>query len=249
MTRIAVFSDSHGNAHALGKVVAALQRETFDNIVCLGDAIQGGPQPAECVALLRDLNAQVVMGNADHFLLHGAEEGDDTPPERLKKQLAVREWQRSKLSGDDLRFIETFQPTYEFRLDGMRTLLCFHGSPQSFDEVILPTTPEATFQKYLAGHLPSITCGGHTHMPQIRRIGASDSFFFNPGAVGFAYSSEQPEDNFKYDAFAEYAVLTAEDGRISLDLRRVPYDVNDVIRIYEDSGRPYADEVIGMYTR
>ena len=44
-------------------------------------------------------------------------------------------------------------------------------------------------------------------------------------------------------------MLTAEDGRISLDLRRVPYDVNDVIRIYEDSGRTYADEVIGMYTR
>ena len=54
-------------------------------------------------------------------------------------------------------------------------------------------------------------CGGHTHLQQIHQLG--DTLFFNPGSVGFAYSHQQPEDHFKASPWAEYAVLTYEDGR------------------------------------
>src|SRR5262249_58682821 len=44
--RIAVFSDIHGNCIALETILADLQHFSVDRMVCLGDAIQGGPQPA-----------------------------------------------------------------------------------------------------------------------------------------------------------------------------------------------------------
>ena len=43
-------------------------------MVCLGDAIQGGPQPAQVVSRLKELACPVVMGNADAWLLTGVED-------------------------------------------------------------------------------------------------------------------------------------------------------------------------------
>ena len=45
--RLAVLSDIHGNVHALDSVLADLEKHPADALVCLGDAIQGGAQPAE----------------------------------------------------------------------------------------------------------------------------------------------------------------------------------------------------------
>ncbi|HNQ95372.1 MAG: metallophosphoesterase family protein [Anaerolineales bacterium] len=44
--RIAVISDMHGNNLALEAVLADIKRQGTDQLVCLGDAIQGGPQSA-----------------------------------------------------------------------------------------------------------------------------------------------------------------------------------------------------------
>lgn len=63
--RIAVISDMHGNDLAFEAVEADIKNQKFDQIVCLGDAVQGGPQPAQVVQRLRRLNCPVVMGNAD----------------------------------------------------------------------------------------------------------------------------------------------------------------------------------------
>ena len=67
--RIAVISDIHGNCFALDSVLQDIRQQGIEQIVCLGDAIQGGAQPAETVQRLRELNCPVVMGNADDFVL------------------------------------------------------------------------------------------------------------------------------------------------------------------------------------
>lgn len=246
MTRIAVFSDIHGNAFALDAMLADLDQ--VDGMVCLGDAIQGGAQPAQVVARLRELACPVVMGNADAWLLTGDETGSENiPEERLRKMNDVRNWMLEQLSSEDLAFIRQFQPTVEIPLESGRNLLCFHGSPASFNDVILPSTPEEDFNRYLASYVPHIMTGGHTHIQHIRRIGATDSFYFNPGSVGFAYSHNQPEGTFHADAWAEYAILTAENGRFALEFRRVYYDAQSLIEIYLSSGRPHAEEAIAQY--
>jgi len=71
MTRTAIISDMHGNGIALDAVLADLASVPHDGVVCLGDAIQGGPHPALVVARLRELGCPVVMGNADAYVLDG----------------------------------------------------------------------------------------------------------------------------------------------------------------------------------
>lgn len=246
MMRIAIISDMHGNDLAFEEVEADIERQKIDQIVCLGDAIQGGPQPAQVVQRLRKLNCPVVMGNADAWLISGAETADEgIPAERLKKMGEIRLWSLSQLTEDDVDFIASFQPTVTIDLEDGIDLLCFHGSPTSFDDVILPAAPEAEFQKFLGAYADHILTGGHTHAQQIRRNGKN--FFFNPGSVGFAYSHNQPDDQFYADPWADYAILTIEKGQISLEFRRVPFDSKELIRIYRESGRPFANEAIAQY--
>lgn len=246
--RVVVISDMHGNDLAFEAVEIDIQKQEIDQIVCLGDAIQGGPQPAAVIQRLRTLNCPVVMGNADAWLISGVETADEgIPSERLKKMGDIRNWSLSQLTEDDRAFIANFQPTVKLNLEDGLDLLCFHGSPTSFDDVILPSAPDDVFQKFLGPYADHILTGGHTHAQQIRRNG--DLFFFNPGSVGFAYSHYQPDGQFFADPWAEYAVLTVEKGQISLELRRVPFDVRELIRIYRESGRPFADEAIAQYQR
>ena len=246
--RVAVISDMHGNDIAFEEVEADIRQRKIDQIVCLGDAIQGGPQPAAVVQRLRALNCPVVIGNADAWLISGVETADEgIPSERLKQMGDIRNWSLSQLTEDDRAFIANFQPTVTLNLEDGLDLLCFHGSPTSFDDIILPAALDDEFQKFLGPYADHILTGGHTHAQQIRRNG--DLFFFNPGSVGFAYSHYQPDGQFFADSWAEYAVLTVEKGQISLELRRVPFDVRELIRIYRESGRPFADEAIAQYQR
>jgi predicted phosphodiesterase len=59
--RIAVLSDVHANCLALETVLADISTAGVDQIVCNGDMIQGGAQPAETVQRLRALKCPVVM--------------------------------------------------------------------------------------------------------------------------------------------------------------------------------------------
>jgi len=244
--RIAIISDIHGNNVAFETVLADIKRQDIEQIVCLGDAIQGGPQPAAVVQRLRRLDCPVVMGNADAWLLSGVETGDEgIPPERLKKMGEIREWSLSQLSEADKKFIAGFQPTITLTLDKDLDLLCFHGSPDSFDDIIVPAAPQEDFHKFLGAYADHILTGGHTHAQQIRRNG--ELFFFNPGSVGLAYSHNQPDGQFHADPWAEYAILTAENGVTSLEFRRVPFDAQELIRVYRESGRPFAEEAVAQY--
>ena len=246
--RVAVISDMHGNDLAFEAVETDIQKQEIDQIVCLGDAIQGGPQPAAVVQRLRALNCPVVMGNADAWLISGVETADEgIPAERLKKMGEIRTWSLSQLTEDDRAFIANFQPTVTLNLEDGLNLLCFHGSPTSFDDIILPAAPDDVFQNFLSPYADQILTGGHTHAQQIRRNG--ELFFFSPGSVGFAYSHYQPDGQFFADPWAEYAILTIEKDQTSLEFRRVPFDIQELIRIYRESGRPFAAEAIAQYQR
>lgn len=245
--KIAILADMHGNGIAFDAALADLERHPVDRLVCLGDAVQGGPQPAQVVSRLRAIGCPVVMGNADAWLLTGQDTGDEPmAAERRVKMDAIREWTLSCLTAADRAFIASFQPTVSIEAGAGQRLLCFHGSPASFNDVILPTTPEDEFQRLLGGYTGSILTGGHTHLQQVRRLG--DHFFFNPGSVGLAYSHQQNEaEGFRADPWAEYAVLTVEPNRLCLEFRRVSFDAAELVRVYLASGRPDAAEAAAQY--
>src|SRR3954471_18221956 len=68
--RLGVLADVHANLTALDTALEALGG--VDTLVCAGDLVGYGPQPNECVALLREAGARAVMGNHDLMAL-----GDD----------------------------------------------------------------------------------------------------------------------------------------------------------------------------
>jgi putative phosphoesterase len=246
--RLAVISDIHGECFALDQVLQDIRRQGIEQVVCLGDALQGGSQPAQTLARLRELNCPVVMGNADAWLLTGQSTSAEEEPS--EHQRAVRAWSLAQLSPGDLAFVQQFRPTLEIPLEGEKTLLCFHGSPRSFDEIILPQTPDEVVRQFLSGYNATLLCGGHTHTQQLRRLG--NSWYVNPGSVSLAYNWELTDlagGRIRADPWADYAIITSEGASLGITFRHVPFDVNELARIIRASGRPYAEEAIAIYWR
>lgn len=243
--QIAVISDIHGNCFALDKALEDIRRQGIEQIVCPGDAIQGGAQPHETVERLREIGCPIVMGNADAWLLSGAE---TSPHEQAtEQQLAVRAWSLAQLSTHDRAFIQQFQPTIEIALEAGQKLLCFHGSPHSFDDIILPNTSEDALKQLLGGFDAMLLTGGHTHTQQLRHL--ENATYFNPGSIGLAYIWQTLGEKFEVAPRAEYAIVTSVGESIGITFRRVPFDFDELARIIRASGRPFAEQSLSMYRR
>ena len=240
--QIAVISDIHGNCFALNKALEDIRRQGIDHIVCLGDAIQGGAQPGETVQRLREIGCPVVMGNADAWLL----EEENSPQEQAtEQQLAVRAWSLAQLSIDDKVFIQQFQPAIEIALEAGQKLLCFHGSPHSFNDIILPNTSDDALHQFLDGFGATLLTGGHTHTQQVRHL--ENASYFNPGSIGLAYIWQILGETFKVAPRAEYAIVTCEGENTGITFRQVPFELDELVRIIRASGRPFGEEAISMY--
>jgi predicted phosphodiesterase len=221
-------------------VLADLDRDPVDQVVCLGDALQGGCQPARVVDLLRQLDCPIVLGNADAFVLD-ADAGVEIANER---QLAVREWTRSQLGPNGLSYIETFLPTISTALGDGLELLAFHGSPTSYDDVILPALEEEEFRRLIGSPRADVLAGGHVHLQWLRRYGTAT--FLNPGSVGLSYDHVQPDDAFRLDAFGAYARITVTD-ELEIAFRRVTFDRNAVLEAIAESGIPRAESAAAQW--
>jgi putative phosphoesterase len=238
--RVGFISDIHGNAVGLRAVTEDLRRQEVERVVCLGDAVQGGSQPAEVAQILQELGCPVVMGNADHFILTG-ESAEPASPAWLE----AREWTRRQLGDAGLAYMESFQPTVEIEIDGGPRILCFHGSPGSFDGVLLPETPLEEFERILGGREFDWMVGGHTHLQWSRTLGGSH--FFNPGSVGIAYNRHMVEAEFYIYPIAEFAVLHVDGSHAALEFCRVPFDVDELERVSLASGKPHAERDARRY--
>jgi predicted phosphodiesterase len=197
---LALVSDIHGNDAALAAVVAELERLGIEQVVCLGDVAQGGPQPAEVLDRLTALGWPVILGNADAFLL---ELPAESPEPLTEAQLERREWTLAQLSEAHLGQIRGFPPTLDVEVDGL-TLRAFHGSPGSYDDVVLPETPDAQAERMLGGSGVDLLAGGHTHLQWTRYV--DGALYVNPGSVGLAY--DRFDDEHLPKEIAEYALVT-----------------------------------------
>ncbi len=238
--RVALISDQHGNDIAFRAVAEDSERVGVDRFVCLGDVAQRGAQPAETLDRLRSLGCETVLGNSDAFLLQVPE---DSPEPITSQMLEVRDWTLQQLDERHLDQLRSFQPTVELELEG-RTILCFHGSPRSYDDVLLPES-DADLGPWLADADADVLAGGHTHKQWTRQIGRA--LFVNPGSVGLAYDHHQPEDDFRFDAVAEYAILSVERSGPAVEFRRAPYALEALRKVVLGSDRPYAAEHAARY--
>jgi putative phosphoesterase len=232
--KVALISDIHGNLVSFEAVLQDIERENVDQIVCLGDVAALGPQPREVLMHLKTLKCPAVMGNTDDFLLTPKTYSGSN--EESQKIYEIECWSAAQLTDGDKTFIRTFHPTVELML-GELTLLCFHGSPNSYDDVIRATTPDDELERKLSGFNADIMAGGHTHTQMLRRH--RNLLLINPGSIGL------PHDYFLGEVYkparAEYALLNTADDKISIDLRRVKVDSEQVRQSFLGSGMPHAE--------
>lgn len=232
--RVALVSDIHGNLIALEALLADLTRQAVDQVVCLGDAAAFGPQPRQVIERLAELDWPTVMGNGDAWLL------DPQPyPQRDEhsfRYTEIDQWCAGQLTEADLAYLQSFRPTVALPLSASDNLLCYHGSPRSYHEVIVAGTPDETLAEYFNEQEETVMAGGHSHAQLLRRF--RQSLVVNPGSVGMPYE-KLAGNTVRHPPWAEYALVEWRQDSAAVTLRRVPYDVAALIAVAKESGMPH----------
>jgi putative phosphoesterase len=243
MTRVALISDIHSNELALRAVLSDIRRTGVDQVICLGDIANMGPEPNAVIEILSELGCPCIMGNHDEFLLDPelVHTYSDSPA-----VVASVEWSRSRLSGDELEFIRDFKRDHEIVLGSNATLYLFHGSPRSNTEDLLATTPVEALDEMLAGASAAVMAGGHTHIQMLRQH--HGHLLVNPGSVGLAFKDYVSGGPPTILSHAEYAIVQEDGGTIEISLRRVPLDRDCLREASRRSDHPLREFLLQQYS-
>src|SRR2546426_10248525 len=117
--RVLIISDIHANLAALEAVLREAEGGgAIDTVWSLGDSVGYGPQPSECVARLRQVNALMVAGNHERAAT-GAISTDDFNPDAA----AAAQWTMEHLDDAERAFLDSLP---EVAIEGDFTLV--HGT-------------------------------------------------------------------------------------------------------------------------
>jgi putative phosphoesterase len=212
--RVAIYSDIHGNRHALEAVLDDIAKGTFDRVYCLGDLVGYGAFPNEVTERVRANETPTVMGNYDDGVGFERDECGCAYRDPLDRELGDRSlaWTKARVADENKAYLRTLLKEIRFDADGKRVLLV-HGSPRKLNEYLFEDRPISSFQRLAASSSADIIVFGHTHKPYVKTV--DDVLFVNVGSVG------KPKDG---DWRACYAVLDTA-GSPSAVFRRVKYDV------------------------
>jgi predicted phosphodiesterase len=230
--RILVLSDIHANLSAFESVLENAQ-DDWDIIWCLGDVIGYGPDPNECVSLLRQNEHMSLSGNHDWAVL----EKLDLKSFNADARAAIQ-WTQSMLTEDNCAYLKDL-PSIAIA----EPFTLAHASPRHpvWEYVLDRTSAAENFQEFDTPYC----LVGHSHVPMIfeqlgkhevewyaplydRQVSLNDNrLIINPGSVG------QPRD---YDPRAAYGLLDLDD--MTWEHRRVSYPVEKTQSRMTDLGLP-----------
>jgi putative phosphoesterase len=214
MMRFAIYSDVHGNLHALDAVVADIATAKFNAVYCLGDLVGYGAFPNEVAERVRRSGTPAVMGNYDDGVGFERDECGCAYRDPVDQELGERSfaWTKANVTSENKAYLRSLVKEIRFEADGKRVLLV-HGSPRKINEYLFEDRPLSSFQRLAATSNADIIVFGHTHKPYIKTV--DRVMFLNVGSVG------KPKDG---DWRGCYAVLDTQDTA-SAEFRRVEYDV------------------------
>ncbi len=235
--RIGILGDIHSNLEALEAVIDALRSEGVDHWVQVGDIVGYGPDPRECLDLVRELKCTVCMGNHDAAVVNLL----DTDYFNAYARAAI-DWTRQQLRTEDLEYLRSLPLVVEHH-----TYTVVHGTlhmPEQFGYVL--TQVEA--KESLRQQRTLVSFVGHSHVPAIY-IERPD---MRPNELEVLYDSEistttenatkilanvgsvgQPRDE---DPRAAYALYDTERGTLSI--RRIAYDLQTTQAKIKRAGLP-----------
>jgi putative phosphoesterase len=215
-TRIAIFSDLHGNSAAAEAVLAAIDAEGPGAVYCLGDLVGYGARPNETIALIRERGIPIVMGNYDDGV--GFDRDDCGCAYKDKEEEARGQeslfWSRRETTPDNKAFLRSLPPEIHFEAEGKRFRLV-HGSPRRMNEYLFEDRDPRSLARIAREADADVLVFGHTHQPWIKEI--EGVLMVNEGSVG------KPKDG---DPRAAWGLLTVDAGEpVEVEIRRVPYNV------------------------
>jgi predicted phosphodiesterase len=149
--RYAVISDVHGNLEALATLFEKLR--PTDGMLCLGDLVGYGPNPNECVEMVRARATATVLGNHDVAAIDNFGIAYFNPMAR-----EAMAWTQTILSAENKEWLNSLG--YEFR---MAEYLMVHGAPVNYFEYILDKDGAAG--AFARTDAPLIFIG-HTHIAE-----------------------------------------------------------------------------------
>ena len=218
--RLAVLSDIHGNLDAFQEVLADIEQVGVDHIFCLGDMVGYGPEPEECLELVREREIPCILGNHEMGILSPKtlKWFNPTARESIEKT-------RDMLSASSRLWLQTLPL---FRI--YETIRFVHGFPPDSPFLYLFQVPRDGLIRSFATLSETICLVGHTHVMRLIRfdgvepvttrigpglisLGESNKYIINAGSVG------QPREG---TISAGYLLL--DTGQGTLEARMIPYD-------------------------
>ena len=218
--RYAIIADIHANLAAFTAVLEDIEhRGGVEEVWCLGDIVGYGPDPHQCIELLRQCKHVCVAGNHDWGAIGKIDLSDFNPDAAT----ACR-WTAQQLSPEDIKYLENLPLVIE-----KDSFTLAHGSPREpiWEYLISTSIAKENFTFFQSQYC----LVGHSHVPLVfRDENGSCSFskltaniglmlgqsrlIINPGGVG------QPRDG---DPQASYALYDSETKLVRL--YRIPYDI------------------------
>ena len=232
--KILILSDIHGNWPALQAVLAA--EPDADEILCLGDLVNYGPQPRECVEWAMELNpsSRIIQGNHDRAFGLGVPQRGDPACQAMAR--AMQSATDFLLTSEMKHFLGDLKPFQRFQWNETFCIAChtvserlggccfterddpawqYSDLSRMESDMILLGHPDWLF--VLLGH-PDFVFISNLHSPTKTKF--YGTIVVNPGSVGF------PTDG---DPRAAYAIW--QDAEIIF--RRLAYDVEETVKAYD----------------
>ncbi len=203
--KVLILSDIHANYTALKTVLN--KDGDYDLLLFLGDLVDYGPNPKECLDFIKNNVDYCVRGNHDNAL--GYNTDCHSMSSSREFSIETRKWHRTLLTDEDIRFLRNMPLINKAHIDG-KSFFMAHASPQG-DIAKYLSADEMT--KELNNILTEYILVGHTHIQYQKEV--TDSLIINPGSVGLARDGSK----------ACYAVY---ENNI-LYLKKIDYDVDKTI--------------------
>lgn len=256
MDKVAIISDVHGNITALETVINDIESRGIKTIYCLGDSVLKSCNSAAVIDLLREKCDVIIKGNCDEAVSR-----PDIPKGKF--------WTRDQIGEERADFIYRLPVFHDFYMSGYLIRL-FHSSPFGLDYMYNPMfsnedtiysatelkNPLELFEntsfigKTSSDPIPDIVGYGHIHTPNIFRV--KNKMIFNPGSVGAPIemlNDDIHDESNKFSTVSSYIVLegvlhSKEFSSFSVNLVRLPYDVEKEVKLIQASTFPSKERLI-----
>ncbi len=221
--RLAILADIHGNIPALETALKEIEMDAVDGFIVAGDMV-AGPNPVEVINRLRGLDARMIRGNNENYILRYAS-GDAPDWWYTARQWSFMLWNYRRMDEDTLGFMKTLPEQRTINFVGADPIRVVHGSPRNVSELIYPEKDRTPLDIALDMVSEPVLIFGHTHEPwQVRLDGR---LALNPGSVCGTFMGKTG---------GSYAILTWEKDCWEVELRELHYSISLARKAFEDTG-------------